>query len=104
MFMRCKDCDSIEIALIEKFKRIFEPMKSIGSEYFEGDIMQMIDVASSYINTVNKNRNNCKRDKNMIYTCAKCDKQYTTTRKEMHRSRYHDLSKVLEDICIARKS
>lgn len=47
MFMRCKDCDSIEKALIEKFNNVFEPMKNIGTEYFKGGIFKMIDVATT---------------------------------------------------------
>jgi len=42
--MICINCKSLEQILIKKFKAMFLQRKDIGTEYFEGDYTQMINV------------------------------------------------------------
>ena len=69
--MSCNNCDYIESCLIKIFKKEFINKKDIGYEYFEGDVLDMIEVIYNYIiNDIKKNKiintNNKK--------CYKCDK------------------------------
>lgn len=54
LFTHCKDCDSIETALINRFKTLFEHMTNVGNEYFKGDITDMIDVVNTYVVKINR--------------------------------------------------
>lgn len=54
LFIRCRDCDSIEKTLIEKFKNNFKFMKEYGNEYFKGNCDDMISAITSYINMHSK--------------------------------------------------
>lgn len=54
LFIRCRDCDSIEKTLLEKFQKKFELMTEFGNEYFKGNCDDMIATITSYINMHNK--------------------------------------------------
>ncbi len=53
--MVCNDCKSNERVIIQKFKETFIQRKDIGSEYFEGDYISMIDII--YLTIKNENTN-----------------------------------------------
>lgn len=40
----CNDCRMVEKSLLKVFKEHFIPRKDIGTEYFEGDYKEMIDI------------------------------------------------------------
>lgn len=54
--MVCNDCKSIEMVLIQKFKKTFIQIKDIGREYFKGDHLSMIDIIYSTITDENTSK------------------------------------------------
>lgn len=54
LFYHCKDCDKIEKAVINRFQNWFEPMTSLGPNYFKGNVTDMIEFIMTYTAKVNK--------------------------------------------------
>ena len=52
--MICNSCDTSEKELIEKFKKKYKHREDIGSEYFEGDYNDMINIIYTNISSLNE--------------------------------------------------
>jgi len=47
LMMGCRDSVAVEKALLEIFRKQFKPMKEYGSEYFQGDKLEMIKIITN---------------------------------------------------------
>jgi len=57
----CSNCNKMEKDVLKKFKKIFTQKKDIGTEYFEGDYKNMIDIIYDTV------KNECENDKQIEY-------------------------------------
>lgn len=51
MVMPCEDCNEAEKYLLDLFRELFISRKDIGSEYFEGDLLEMTNTVMRYLLT-----------------------------------------------------
>lgn len=83
LYRNCKNCDRDERELLKIFRHKFKSRTDIGSEYFEGNVSEMIECINKYLKSEEEaNRStdelNCPEE-NYFY-CQVCD--YSTSRKD----------------------
>jgi hypothetical protein len=64
--MICNDCNNIEKQILKFFKEMFNQRKDIGTEYFEGNYKDMIDIIYSTIKDNDKKVKDNSEDENLI--------------------------------------
>lgn len=57
-----KECNNLELSLIQKFDMRFSRRRDYGNEYFEGDINEMINIIVNEYNNDNTLQYNCNND------------------------------------------
>jgi hypothetical protein len=54
LMIGCQDSVGVEKALLEIFRKEFKQMKEYGSEYFQGDKLEMIKIITNFVNNKTK--------------------------------------------------